>query len=414
MKNSIIIKLGLLLIVLFGLFQFIYSINVNTCQNIGVSGIYNLTSDTPLNRNGDCFTFSTGNVFFECNGKIIDGDDDNIGNAFETNGNNNITIKNCIINEFAQGVRVDESSSEIWVENISGYSNELGTIVLSSAFNSNFLNINSDTDYYRGIFISSSSYINFTNVNVTNLQFYDSVLLISGSTNNRLINFNINNSIKEGVEIDDSHNNYFENISINVTNANGFYFNSGSSGNLINNSKSIGSGTDFFFSSTVFDNTLDTIISQNGNYGIRFNSNGNNNTVKNSNISSHTSAEITFGSSYGNIFYNNYIESGSTITNDNWNNINYFNSSLSGQNIGNYWGDFGICNQTMTTNGYFVCIDPINYTINTNHVDFAPLYLIPVNEGGSSSSIAGTLFPILNPVTFIFVFFSVMFVLWRN
>ena len=115
-----------------------------------------------------------------------------------------------------------------------------------------------------------------------------------------------------------------------------------------------------------------------------FFSGSSNNTFLNGTSINNTNYNLYFSQSgtlvpQNNTFYNNHLGNISKIYSDNWTNINYFNSSLSGYNIGNYWNDFPACSSSEFRGEYKVCLNPANYTLNAgnNTYDFAPLIVAP-------------------------------------
>ena len=121
--------------------------DITECTNITTPGYYNLTNNTINNYGGTCINISSSDVTFDCKGLTIDGVYDWHGyligiflNGQTDSYLNNITIKNCIINDFSSG------------------------IYISYTANSTFENITLNHSYYSGINMWYSSFNAFNNI----------------------------------------------------------------------------------------------------------------------------------------------------------------------------------------------------------------------------------------------------------
>jgi len=79
---------------------------LTNCSTISHSGNYSLESNLVVK--GDCFKISTGNIVFNCNGHSITGSGS--GSAFLLNGISNVSISNCRITNFANGIEASNSA----------------------------------------------------------------------------------------------------------------------------------------------------------------------------------------------------------------------------------------------------------------------------------------------------------------
>ncbi|TSC95411.1 MAG: periplasmic copper-binding [Parcubacteria group bacterium Athens1014_10] len=159
--------------------------------NIGVNTV--LTADI----NGRV-VITANNITLDCNGyKIIgtsDGDEDedgyNDGNGIYLYSKNNVTVKNCVIENFETGIYSISSSSNTYKEN-NILSNLYEGIFLSNSNNNSFIGNDISNNRYNGIQLSDSNYNNI---------------------NNNKISYNSFNSLGVGISLfNSSHNNIFEN-----------------------------------------------------------------------------------------------------------------------------------------------------------------------------------------------------------
>ena len=272
-----------------------------------------------------------------------------LGSSTYNNFSNFTTYKNT-----QNGLEIQ--SNDNYFENFNSYNNSANGIASTSSQRNRFNNFNTYYNTNYGIYFSTSSnnnISNFVNYNNTNSGIY-----LTGSSSNKLENFSSYNNIYQGILMQSSDNNTLNNFTNYNNSQNGIYLSTSSNNNISN-----------------------SLIYNNNNYGLRFLANSDNNIISNSSNINNTLYNIFFEESGGNkaennTFYNNYLGNVSKVSSNNWSNINYFNSSLSGYNIGNYWNDFGVCSVKTLVGPYGVCANPANYTINsTNNIyDFAPLY----------------------------------------
>jgi hypothetical protein len=304
-----------------------------------------------------CFSANVGNFIFDCQGNTIDGVF--VGSAFDLSGYSNITIQNCIIREFWDGIYTNSGSNYI-LKNIDVFfNNNTGINLYTAGSNSVLENIEASYQngqgslYGNGILLRNSGYSILKNI-TTNNNYRGGIVLWNTDFSNSTSIIS-NNNLGDGIYLYDSEE---YNIFKDVT--------------LINNSIS-GIRIRYDVKYNIFNNIS---IINNSNYGIYFsNPLNSNNTILNSYFENNGIYDVYFQSdSVNNIFYGNSISSYSKIFSNNWSYINYFNTTLSGQGIGNYWRDFS-CSSNELRSGYTVCTNPSNYSINlTNNIyDLAPL-----------------------------------------
>lgn len=95
----------------------VITINVTTpdyfnCTYTEVSSDTTLTSDST-----NCYNFTSNNINFDCDSYDLNGLDQKFDYLFITNGNNNITVKNCDIYDYPQTLFVDGGENFSWVNN---------------------------------------------------------------------------------------------------------------------------------------------------------------------------------------------------------------------------------------------------------------------------------------------------------
>ncbi|MCA9459076.1 MAG: right-handed parallel beta-helix repeat-containing protein, partial [Nanoarchaeota archaeon] len=230
---------------------------------------------------------------------------------------------------------------------------------------------------------------NSTQLILNDFRIYDNLdrglLLFDMSNLNLISNFDIYNNSDIGVQIYNSLNNNLQNFTSYDNGNDGVNLFINSNYNVLNNFSSYNNGDDGVqvYNLSSNNNFSNFRVYANGDDGVFISIGSNNNTFFNSNSSSNIGYNLNLyysGLAYsiGNIFYNNTFGSSFEFSsNYDFNtNINYFNSSLSGFNLGNLWDDFNSCLLTELRGGENVCINPTNFTINiTNNVfDLAPLY----------------------------------------
>ncbi|MCA9495639.1 MAG: right-handed parallel beta-helix repeat-containing protein [Nanoarchaeota archaeon] len=102
----------------FSFFTLVYSVNINSCQAISSSGIYIFNES--IIYDWDCFTISTSDVELDCAGYILrDGTGGSVGIDI-ADTYNNITVKNCNIQNYSTSIITDGDNVYIIGNNISG------------------------------------------------------------------------------------------------------------------------------------------------------------------------------------------------------------------------------------------------------------------------------------------------------
>ncbi len=128
----------------------------NTCSscsgcNAKLDGTYSTVQLTASisNKDGNCITFSDGNIEFDCQGHTIDGDGDDYGTGIYLHLKSDSTIRNCVITGFDKGILLSSTSFSTLVNNT--VSNNVEGIRFSSAMyntvNSNTVCSNTEADF---------------------------------------------------------------------------------------------------------------------------------------------------------------------------------------------------------------------------------------------------------------------------
>ena len=312
-----------------------YATDITTCSNLNISGTtYNLTADIAnYSTTIYCMNLSASNIILDCLGHAIDGIDtsDSYGiYSGLTTLTTNITIRNCLITDWTNG------------------------IYLYNVANGSISNITSS---------SSVSGIQFYYVNTTS----------------------ITNSVVKSNTIYSMYLKWMlsSNISNITTSSNGngihlIYSNS----SIITNLSSSGDNYGMYFLSSTSNNITNVFISGN-NYGIMFND-ANSHILKNSIIQNNVNYGIYLTTTsnnsliYNNLFNNTYnFIFQANNTNNSWNTTSQAGTRIysNGNQIGgNYWTN-------STSNGYSdTCTDTDEngfcdsaYTLNVSNIDYLPL-----------------------------------------
>ena len=284
----------------------------------------------------------------------------------------------------------------------SNYNQKGSAIYLVLTDNSNLSNLDIGK-YFNGLYLetcSNNNLNNFTSHNNSNYALY-----LFASNNNNISNFTNYGNSQTGISIWSSTSNLISNFTV-YKNMYGVEIYGGNRNNLNNFTSYNNTQHGMFLWSGANNHILSNFVSYYNSKGINLGSGGGsvNNTFFNGTLTPNSNYNVEFSTTaafpvVNNTFYNNHLGNVSKIYSNNWSMINYFNSSLSGYNIGNYWNDLGVCSSYQTIGIYKVCLNPANYTINsTNNIyDFAPLIIIPeyisptprnnTNLGGTSFTI---------------------------
>ncbi len=203
--------------------------NVSICRNLDIEdGVYTLQND--ISALDNCFVIGAENVTLDFNGYTISQGPSNTGVVVD--GYNYTTIRNGSIDGFYYGISLANNEN-----------NTITNMVLM------------DVDEY-GIWLLNSSNNNITNIIFPSGGDDDTIHFQASSDSNILTNITIQSAGLNGIRMIDSSNNIFTDIIIESSTSNGFII-SGCSNNQIINGNISGSGlNDVDLSSTSLSNVF--------------------------------------------------------------------------------------------------------------------------------------------------------------
>jgi parallel beta-helix repeat protein len=306
------------------------------------TGTYNLNLTTP---NGAVW-INKSNIILDCNGSLIFGDGTN-GYGIKINSSfTNITVKNCNIQYYSQGIS------------------------LAGGTYHNITNNNIDNNNAFGMYITSSGYNTISNNNITNSPQFG--IYLSGEQYDTLINNNIRGNGLDGLLADCEYTTITNNTADN--NQYGYHIFSDNNNNLTGNTANNNSDMDYYIEHSSY-NTLTNNIANNSDYGFYLDSANYNN--------------LTSNTAYNNVFngfriatssYNNLIENNETIAAYGFSLTSSFYNTLSNNNANdNTQSGFGLFinsyNNTLqgnradsnSFNGFHLATSSSNNTLNNNN-----------------------------------------------
>ncbi|MCA9495364.1 MAG: right-handed parallel beta-helix repeat-containing protein [Nanoarchaeota archaeon] len=253
------------------------AISFTTCNATVPSGIHNLANNI-TNYSTTCFTFTASNTVFDCQNNIIDGVKNLSQRAFLSNTYNNITIKNCFIEEFGNGINIIQSvgSSIYNVSVIESFSGSNGVIYLYNFSNGILRNIYIDN---YGVNVALGSLVlryGADNNYLENISLYNggNGLHFRYADDNIINNITVVNNSVAGIDLEfNSYRNIFTDV-ISLNNYVGIYYDSTGDGN--NFTKLFSSGNDYGIAADSCGNfiinasTIHDNISLPNNFGVLF------------------------------------------------------------------------------------------------------------------------------------------------
>ncbi len=295
MKSKLILPFLLLVLLL----PAIYSIDINSCQNLNTAGAtYNLVSD--VSSATTCFSITANSITLDCQGHTMTGSIVSYTYGIYANGRSNLNIRNCVVRNWDYGVYVLNTTSSNFTNN-TAY-NQSFSFVLSYSPN-NILASNYAYNSNYGFFLQSSSSNSLSN-NYANNSNWAGFILYYSSSNNTLTNNSAYNSSQHGFLLDNSPNNTLTNNSAYNSSWSGFYIYQSPNNSLISNSAY--NSNDFGF---VFDNSSANDITRNLAYNsgldgflLRF---SHENTLANNDVNSSIWQAFVLSSSSNNVLSGN-------------------------------------------------------------------------------------------------------------
>lgn len=202
--------------------------------------IYTLGANLEGNKSDTaCITVNAENVTIDCSGFSIIGNQSGSTSAIMVNGYTNVTIQNCVVNNYSRGFYLNGSNYST-LRNNTAYDNIHGFSLDSSS--ENRLENNSAYNNTYGVFIDPSY-------------------------NNTIIENNVYNNSLYGLYLEDSHNNTLRNNTV-YNNTDGFYLNYSSNNTLLYNNVSNNSryGIAYYYSN--YTKIINNTVNGNGGDGI--------------------------------------------------------------------------------------------------------------------------------------------------
>ncbi len=269
------------------------------CTTVGSSGV--ITESKVLNDSlsgalhATCISFGANNLFLDCAGFSMTGIA-NTGTGVFSESRSNVTVRNCNINSFRNGINTTITSYGFFTNNTIHNNAEWG---IRMTLGSSFSLINDSQYFSNGV----------GGIYITGLN----------SQNNSIANNNITNNTAFGIFFNNTHHNTIAYNNITNNSQIGTFLRANSPSNVIYNNT-------YAFHREAIELTFDADT----------------NIIRNNTIANHTIAiNITDGgdstvdnSIYGNWIWNNSLAHANT---DGASNLFYLNTS--GESIGNWWND---------------------------------------------------------------------------
>jgi parallel beta-helix repeat protein len=251
-RPSIMILSTLALLVLLGM---LFASEVSA-----TSGTMSVTTDTILTEDHDGdITVDTDNVTLDCDGHVVTGPGSGIGIRVGVN-RTGITVKNCEVTNFTDGIHVTESTNITLVNNTSHHNSSIGIMLNQSNGNTVTGNQIDDNGFGRhatwGIFLNDADNNVLTNnsANRNGETNYGFAAGPNGSDGNTLIN-NTASGGQRGFDFSGSSGNTFEGNTATGVSVHGFESDAFADNNVFkNNTITDSGGTGFRLSGT--NNTL--------------------------------------------------------------------------------------------------------------------------------------------------------------
>jgi len=237
--------------------------NVSSCGSIDGTGQYYLTQN--ITSGGTCITINNNNIMFDCQGYTIDGDDSGYDHGVYDYGYDNITIKNCIVTDFANGIcfAYGADNGAIVNNTLNSNTND-GIYAYQNSNNVAIINNTAISNSGNGISIDYNDN-NTLMGNLVSLSTFNGVL-IDGSTNNTLANNNVSSNTLIGIILFGPNAN--GNIIINNTansNTRGIWLTTNSNNNIFTNNTAQNNGWDFGSQFNSLNNTVTNLNTTAGN-----------------------------------------------------------------------------------------------------------------------------------------------------
>jgi len=221
---------------------------ITSCTSITSPGEYVLANDIIDSTASTCIDIQANNVILDCQGHLIDGIDDSSVNNYgiliyrNSPQETNITIKNCVVTDYEDGIYIYQASNNK-VINCTSNSNTANGIFLDSPVdmigNNLILNCTARENVGAGIFISVISNNTIENCDLESNSYGGIGIKNSGNNSIKNCYVFIPSTIAPiaGIDLDSANNNTIDNLTIiyESSSSPGIYIRYGSSYNVVNN-----------------------------------------------------------------------------------------------------------------------------------------------------------------------------------
>lgn len=245
----------------------------------------------------------TGNISINSNGITLDGNSHVLkGEGAEVgihvSEKVGVTIKNVNVEQFAIGIYLDHSNSNIITNNTANGNTKYGIYLFYSSTNTITDNISNRNGWY-GIYLDYLSNYNTISDNIAN-QNKNFGIYIHTSTNNSLTGNVANSNTTYGIYLFAGSNNNVLDNNIAANNYYGVYLFALSNNNVLKNNIVADNYYGIYINTSIINDLTSNVIIENNNAGIILQSSNNNEVYKNTFINNPT--HIMVRNSYGNVF----------------------------------------------------------------------------------------------------------------
>ncbi len=309
-----------------------YNGDLSVCDALDVPTEYHLTADIIDSSISNCIDIQSNNVILDCQGHTIDGDD------AATNGINlyrssiedtNVTIKNCVVLDWANANMYVENANENMIDNVTVISSPNVGIYIYSSSNNNLSNIIATANSVYGISLYSSSYNSVSDIIVSQSSFG---IYFMGLTNSEFSDVNASGNAHGLYGSGSNHS--FSRIIINENSQYGLFMSSISNSSLLDiiaNSNERGISM-----SGSSDNSIVNLTANNNSYGVLMESSSNNNLLSDivANANSAMGIALFTTSNYNRL--NNIVASSNAVdglylSSSNYNDLSNITANLNSQ-----------------------------------------------------------------------------------
>jgi hypothetical protein len=360
--------------------------NISSCgQSLNIQGEEYRLNQSIVSLSGHCLTFTANDITLDCQGYTITGNySDSSSSGIYTNNRDNLTIRNCNIQEFGSGMYIYSTSGSTFTNIVSTNNSCVGFSIESSSnnvFTSLTTRYNSNLslgcDKVGIIIIFGSNNNTFSSITSSENNNYG-IWITSNSNSNSFNSITVNDNAKYGLIISDSHQNSISLSQFNFNSWTGLRCLSSSYLTLSSITSSNNTDTGVSFNDCENSTISNSILQYNGDSpgesGIGFFGYNYNITVLNNDIRYNYRDNVLYDSlssqySINISFYNNYLGNSSLIRVFNPSDWSFYPSIFSGNYYTDYNGTGSIC-----------------FIGSNSNCDLNPLEEIPLSSSAPSGS----------------------------